>query len=63
MAELGITPREAEIVALIAEGLRNREIAERLFISLQTVKDHNHSIFRKAGVRSRMELVNRLRGG
>ncbi|MBN2170925.1 MAG: helix-turn-helix transcriptional regulator [Candidatus Krumholzibacteriota bacterium] len=61
-ARHGISPREMEVVSLVCQGLTNQEIADRLFISLQTVKDHNHAVFRKAGVRNRVELINRARG-
>ncbi len=54
----GITPREREIVQLICSGKTNREIADELFISLQTVKDHAYRIFRKTGVRNRVQLAN-----
>jgi DNA-binding CsgD family transcriptional regulator len=57
----GLTPREREIIELISAGRSNQEIADRLFVSLATVKDHNHNIFRKAGVRSRLELANLFR--
>jgi DNA-binding NarL/FixJ family response regulator len=57
----GITPREREIIELICVGKTNQEIAEGLFISLATVKDHNHNIFRKTGVRNRVQLVNLFR--
>ncbi len=57
----GITPREREIIELICAGNTNREIAERLFISVATVKDHNHNIFRKTQVRNRVELANLFR--
>jgi DNA-binding CsgD family transcriptional regulator len=57
----GITRREREIIALICEGRTNQEIADRLFISLATVKDHNYNIFRKTGVKNRVELVNLFR--
>ncbi len=53
----GLTAREREIVELIGAGLTNQEVADRLFISLATVKDHNHNVFRKTGVRSRLELA------
>ncbi len=56
----GITQREREIIDLICTGSTNQEIADRLFISLVTVKDHNYNIFRKTGVRNRVELVNLL---
>jgi DNA-binding CsgD family transcriptional regulator len=59
----GISPREREIVELICKGKRNREIADELFISLQTVKDHNYRIYRKLGVRNRVQLVNLVRDG
>ncbi len=61
-ARYGITPREREIIELICAGRTNQEIADGLFISLATVKDHNHNIFRKTGVRNRVELVNLFRG-
>jgi DNA-binding CsgD family transcriptional regulator len=54
----GISHREAEIVELICRGRTNSEIAESLFISLQTVKDHNYNIFRKTGVKNRVQLTN-----
>jgi DNA-binding CsgD family transcriptional regulator len=57
-----ITAREREIVDLICGGFTNQEIADRLFISLATVKDHNSNIFRKTGVRNRVELLNLMRG-
>ncbi len=56
----GITKREEEILYLICEGKSNREISELLFISLQTVKDHIHSVFRKTAVKNRVQLVNRF---
>jgi hypothetical protein len=46
---------------LIQSGKTNQEIADQLFISLATVKDHNHNIFRKCGVRNRLELSNLFR--
>lgn len=57
----GITSREREIIELIREGKTNREIADLLFISVATVKDHNYNIFKKTGVRNRVELVNLFR--
>ena len=53
----GITKREQEVIQLICRGLTNQEIADALFISLKTVKDHNYHIFQKTGVRNRVELV------
>ncbi|HEV2387192.1 MAG TPA: response regulator transcription factor [Candidatus Acidoferrales bacterium] len=52
-----LSPREREIVQLVAQGYRNREIAEKLFISEQTVKNHLHNIFDKLGVSDRLELA------
>ena len=57
----GITAREREIIDLVRAGKTNQEIADQLFISLPTVKDHNYNIFRKTGVRNRVELVNLFR--
>lgn len=52
-----LTAREREIVSLIAEGLRNDEIARRLGITPKTVKNHLTALFEKVGVSSRLELV------
>ena len=57
-----ISPREAEIIAEICNGLSNQEIADRLFISLQTVKDHTSRIYMKTNVRNRMQLMALVRG-
>ena len=57
----GISSREKDIIGLMLDGLGNREIAERLFISLNTVKTHNRNIFRKMNVNSRFELVMKLK--
>jgi len=58
---LGISKREREVIKLIQAGKTNQEIADDLFISVATVKDHNHNLFRKAGVRNRLELANLFR--
>jgi NarL family two-component system response regulator LiaR len=57
LKELGITPREHEILGLIAEGLSNREIGERLFVSENTVKTHSSRLFEKLGVNRRVQAV------
>ncbi len=57
-----ISKREQEVILLICQGLTNQEIADTLFISLKTVKDHNYRIFQKTGVRNRVELVQLVRG-
>lgn len=61
LAELGITPREHEILGLIAEGLSNREIGERLFVSENTVKTHSSRLFGKLGVNRRVQAVQKGR--
>lgn len=52
-----LTPREKEILALITEGLINEKIADRLFISVQTVRNHIKSIYEKLQVHSRAQVV------
>lgn len=52
-----LTPREREVLSLVSEGLKNRDIASRLFISETTVTHHLSSIFGKLGVSDRLELV------
>jgi len=54
---LGITPRELEILELIAAGLSNREIAARVDISEHTVKSHSGRVFDKLGARRRTQAV------
>lgn len=56
----GLTHREREVALLVADGLRSREVAERLGIASQTVKSHLKTIFDKLGVRNRVELARRL---
>jgi len=56
-----LSPRELEILRLIAQGLSNREIGERLFLALDTVKGHNRRIFEKLQVKNRTEAIARAR--
>jgi DNA-binding CsgD family transcriptional regulator len=55
--DLSITPREMEILQLIAKGMSNREIAEKLFVSENTVKTHSSRVFDKLGARRRTQAV------
>jgi DNA-binding CsgD family transcriptional regulator len=59
LREVGLTRREHEILGLIAEGLSNREIGERLFVSENTVKTHSSRLFEKMQVNRRMQAVQR----
>jgi DNA-binding CsgD family transcriptional regulator len=61
--ELGITPRELEILEAMAAGLSNREIAERLFVSENTVKTHVARLFDKLSARRRMQAVQLAKEG
>jgi DNA-binding CsgD family transcriptional regulator/tetratricopeptide (TPR) repeat protein len=56
-AELGVTRRESEVLALVHEGLANKEIAERLYLSPRTVEKHVESLLRKTGTRTRTQLA------
>lgn len=54
---LGITRRELEILELIAQGMSNREIAQKLFVSENTVKTHSSRVFDKLGAKRRTQAV------
>jgi DNA-binding NarL/FixJ family response regulator len=56
-----LTPREHEILALLVEGLSNKEIAERLVLQRQTVKNYGHVVMQKLGIHSRLELIRSFR--
>lgn len=57
LKDLGITPRELEILELIAQGMSNREIADKLFVSENTVKTHSSRLFDKLDARRRTQAV------
>ena len=57
LESLGITPRELEILELIAQGLSNKEIAEQVFVSENTVKTHSSRVFDKLGAKRRTQAV------
>ena len=57
MGDLGITPRELDILELIAKGMSNREIAETLYVSENTVKTHSSRVFGKLGAKRRTQAV------
>lgn len=60
LIDFGLTKREQEIAMMVTRGLSNREIAERIFVCEQTVKDHLKRIFEKMKIRSRCELVAKI---
>ena len=59
---LGITPRELEVLQLIAEGLSNKEMAARLFVSENTIKTHTSRVFDKLGASRRTQAVQLAKG-
>jgi DNA-binding CsgD family transcriptional regulator len=61
LGQLGITPRELQILELIAAGMSNREIAEKLFVSENTVKTHSSRIFDKLDAKRRTQAVQRAK--
>ena len=61
MQRLGISKREYDVLELIAQGLSNQEIADKLFVSLNTIKSHSSNLFLKLNVRNRTQAVLRAR--
>ncbi len=59
LEKLGITPREYEVLQLIAQGLSNQEIAGRMFVSLNTVKTHTSNLFSKLDAQRRTQAVQK----
>ena len=55
--DVGLSPREAEIIALITQGLSNQEIADRAFLSINSVKTYIRTAYRKMGVQRRSQAV------
>lgn len=62
LSALGITPRELEVLQLIADGLSNKEIAARVFVSENTIKTHSSRVFDKLGARRRTQAVQIAKG-
>lgn len=60
--ELGLTPRQGEILSMIIKGLPNKRIAQALAVSEQTVKEHVSGILCRLGVNNRIEAITKLRG-
>lgn len=61
LQKLGISKREYEVLKLIAEGCSNQEIADRLFVSLSTVKTHSSNLFAKLDVQRRTQAVKKAK--
>ncbi len=61
LSELSITPREHEILKLIADGMSNQEIADKLFVSINTVKTHSSRLFEKLEVKRRTQAVQKAK--
>jgi NarL family two-component system response regulator LiaR len=61
LASLGLSKRELEVLQLMAEGLSNHQIAERLFVSLNTIKTHSARVFEKLDVQRRTQAVDKAK--
>lgn len=61
MNELGLSKREIEVLQLLAEGLSNQEIAEKLFVSLNTIKTHTSNLFEKLDVKRRTQAIEKAK--
>jgi DNA-binding CsgD family transcriptional regulator len=60
MARYDLTHRELEVAELVSKGLRNKEVAAKLFVSEKTVKFHLTHIYRKMGVNSRSQMIVKM---
>lgn len=61
MEKLGLSKRELEVLQLMAEGLSNQEIADRIFVSLNTIKTHSSKVFEKLDVKRRTQAVEKAK--
>ncbi len=61
LEELNLSPREMEVLELIAKGMSNAEIAEKLFVSLNTIKTHSSKLYEKLEVKRRTQAVEKAR--
>lgn len=61
LTKLGISKRELEVLQLMSEGLSNNEIAEKLFVSLNTVKTHSSKLFEKMDVKRRTQAIEKAK--
>ncbi len=59
--EAGVSPREMEVLQLMAQGLSNQEIADKLFVSLNTVKTHSSNLFVKLDVKRRTQAIQKAK--
>jgi DNA-binding NarL/FixJ family response regulator len=59
--QVGLSPREADVLALMADGLSNQEIADKLFVSLSTVKTHSSNLFVKLDVKRRTQAIQKAK--
>ncbi len=61
LKDFNISSREWEVIELVCDGYTNKDIEDKIYASLATVKDYLHKIFRKTGVKNRVQLTNFIR--